>query len=220
MMMVALLKIGRVLTSLVLGLPISVGAVWACDPAVYDFSESGLPTTTLEVKPDCSFDDLDYYSFDNSAFDVDELTGRPVRNIGNGRVAQRLSVPACGATTEYIFFMDCTSSETVVIMGIEDPSLVRPDGYYVPEILVEYIQSPYGAISLKPGSKAPALLEAASKNGYSASTNVSAFVATGLLLGEGEAQPDPAGDYRSQADAYDFTCGCKLYYPGSAGAGG
>jgi hypothetical protein len=97
--MVGLQHCRVMLLALVLGMPFTAAPLWACDPAVYDFSESGLPTITLEVKPDCSFDDADYFGFDISVVGIDELTGRPVKNIGNGRVAQRLSVPACLSQT-------------------------------------------------------------------------------------------------------------------------
>ncbi len=205
--------------ALLLGLLAIAAPLWACDPVIYDFSEAGPPTVSIEVLPDCSFEDADYYSYDNKSFLENGIGGRPTKNFGNGRVTQRLYAYGCG-TTEYLFFMDCTAAEAVVIAGEEDPSAIESDGYYVPDVLIRYIQPPFGAISIKPDSTAQGLLEIAISNGYQVSTNASEFVDSGLLLSSGAAKPKLPGDYNSRADIYDIHCGCRLFYPGSPGAGG
>ena len=169
-----------------------------------DFSKDGPPPAMIEVGADCSFKDVDYSGFEPDGYVADVLKGGPARDRGNGRIGQRLFSTMCGEF-ERLLFVDCTTGQATIIDGSVDPALPEDDrGYGVPE-LIKYIQPPYGPIEIGPQSTVDGVTKIAKSAGLS-------VWAVDRILGS------EAGPYRSVDDQYDYTCGCKLFYPDSVGA--
>jgi hypothetical protein len=170
----------------------------ACDPTVFTGGSASYDTR-ISVKPDCSFQDTFVERYGASAdFTVNSRSGGPARDIGNGRIGQKI-VPSemCGPS-EALLFLDCTTGETIAIRGV--PSPLYEDSSLAGSF-IEFIQAPYGPIRLNAQSTVAELKETAKAND----------------LDVIEDAPDLLAGTRKR-DRYDAYCGCKLYYPDSAGA--
>ena len=199
-----IISVDRSVVALLLILATSAEAV-ACEPSVYDRREAAKVDDPVVTNPDCSFTDADAFNVnDDEYYLVRYLLGAPVRDIGNGRVAQRLSEPLCGGVTEHLLFVNCAAGESVMIEGVEEPGLTI-DGYYVPDFLIRYIQPPYGNAGVTSATTVEDLSQRAMQAGYAILSDVNTYLDTPNRL-------------RKIADRYDVSCGCKLFYPDTVGA--
>jgi hypothetical protein len=173
---------------------------FACDPTVFT-GGSASQDTRISIATDCSFEDTYVDRYRSSAdFTVDTRSGGPARNIGNGRIGQKiLQSRACGPS-EMLLFVDCNTAEALLIRGLPAPDDESEGlgGYFI-----KYIQAPYGPIKIGQNSTVSDLIVTAQENDLYVVEDAQAF-----LAGE------------RKRDRYDFACGCKLYYPGSVAAGG
>ena len=147
--------------------------------------------------PDCSF---------KGAGENDYYFGFAARDIGNSKIAFRMVSKDSCPYQEELVFVDCGSAEILTIDGVMDP-------VYVAELKAEnatalggdyeikYIQKPYGPISVTSKSTANGLERTAQKAGLASARD---------LL-------DRIAEFKHR-DRFDPYCGCKLFYPGSAGA--
>lgn len=180
------------------------GPALACEPEMLDFSKDGPLPALIEVGADCSFEDVDYSGFEPEGYVADRLHGAPARDRGNGRIGQRLFNNMCGEF-ERLLFVDCTTGQATIIDGSYDPALPEDGrGIGVPQ-LIKYIQPPYGPIEIGPQSTMDGVTKIAKSAGLSV-WDVDRILGTGT------------NPYRSVDDQYDYTCGCKLFYPDSVGA--
>lgn len=176
----------------------SIGCEWD----VLTKSEAQKADTRIEMRADCSFENVDTLKpFD----DLPGWTklwreGGPVRDRGNGRIAQRLSKTGMCSSVEALLFVDCNTGESLILFGDGvPPSPVEVAGASFDSI--ETIQPPYGPISIGPTSSVDELFETANKHGIKTMS------------------PSEYLQKASKRDRYDATCGCKLFYPDSPTAG-
>lgn len=151
--------------------------------------------TALVMQPDCSFENTDFVDLGDRWLKI-ARGANPVRDRGNGRVAQRLTVSGNCSMQEAILFVDCNAGESLIILGEGEP----PQGWTIAGLTrntVEAIQPPYGPISIGSNSTVKGLSKAAQKHGINTL---------------------PVSEYFAEVakrDRYDHACGCKLYYPDS-----
>jgi hypothetical protein len=158
----------------------------------------------IDLRSDCSFDDV---LINGSWSDEDQgyvgtesyLGGGAARDRGEGRVGQRIVDGRGCYSVEKLLVVDCTSGESVLIDGLQPPELA--DANFV-AAKIELIQAPNGPISVNANTRISDLVDAAAQNGLTLTTEVEAIFA------------------KRGKDRFDHTCGCKLFYPGSPGAGG
>jgi hypothetical protein len=85
--------------------------------------------------------------------------------------------------------------------GLPPPDYPEIGGLF--QTSIRYIQPPFGPINVGPESTVESLAATAKKHGIETNRDVSGFLGAA-----------------KKRDRYDYACGCKLFYPGSAGAGG
>lgn len=170
----------------------------ACEPALLDKSEAQRADTRIKVKADCSYQNIDAAKpfEDESYWATITRSASPVRDRGNGKIAQRLVTSGFCSASEALLFLDCDTGESLIVLGKGTP----PADFEVAGLIgdtVENIQPPYGPISIGPDTTATALFELAKKHNITTKA--------------------PSDYFRkvSKRDRYDITCGCKLFYPGS-----
>jgi hypothetical protein len=169
---------------------------------------AGSPAKACEVlstdgfKPATTGPDGSYFAQSEHSF----VEGRPVTDIGNGRVGQRLRMAQDCVETEQLVFADCSTGEIVVIDGTISPEQTRmqrdaPPTIFFFDTSVRYLQPPYGPIGLTPTSSVRAIASEADGAGFKNSFSSEAAFA-GYEIRE----------------AFDPFFGCKVFYPDSVGA--
>jgi hypothetical protein len=169
---------------------------------------AGNPALACEIlstdgaKPAITGPDGSYFAQSDHSF----VEGRPVIDIGNGRVGQRLRMAQSCVETEQLVFADCSTGEMVVIDGTISPEQTRTQRDAPPTIFffdtsVRFLQPPYGPIGLTPTSSVREIATKADAAGFENSLSSEAAFA-GYEIGA----------------AFDPFFGCKLFYPDSAGA--
>jgi hypothetical protein len=170
---------------------------------------SGQPTAACEDTPlpktnrstvtgaDCSF---------SAAGPHDFLSGFPTRDIGNGKVAFRLTDDRTCGPLEELVFVDCNSGQSIAVRGEMDPETVarlKRTGAVLLGVdeRIKFIQPPFGDIALTGASTVESIREASDRSGYVARTDLREWIAS-----------------FKRRDRFDLFCGCKLYYPESVGA--
>ncbi|UUV05017.1 hypothetical protein [Ruegeria sp. YS9] len=143
-----------------------------------------------KVLPDCSF-----RNGGRGQFAI--FGGKPVVDIGNGRVGQRIHSGEGCSPDESLFFMNCADGTGIVVEGLHYSSEIAG---YAPSS-IDLIQKPLGAIGLTSETTVSNVEEVATKNRYTFTKEVRDF------FGRSE-----------NHKRIDYTCGCKLYYPDSPGA--
>ena len=126
------------------------------------------------------------------------MTGRPVRDIGGGRIGQIIQSEQCGIA-EVLLLVDCTTGAAVAIHGIPGPS---PDGDPAIWRSARALQAPYGPLALSPSSTVAEVARLARREGWEIRDDVPAWAAE-----------------RGPRNALDPFMGCRIFYPGSVGAG-
>lgn len=176
---------------------LSGGAALAvCPPLPTDLSYDH----PLRQGADCAFDggaENDVRGF---------YRARPAVDIGHGQVGQRLmSVTAsCGGYTERVLVLDCVAGDWLALTGapwpVNGPRGELPIGA-APAFLAENIQPPHGPIALGRGTSLGRLkdLARAHEIGWTSSLEY-------LRIGS------------RARNRFDLWCGCRRFYPNSAGA--
>lgn len=138
-------------------------------------------------------------SFENAG-EVDNYGayyGKPIVDVGNGRVGQRI-IQAWGCSSgQTLLFVDCTTKEMIQVSGTHTDDMV-PAGHIASSITE--IQYPKGPIRLTKMSVSE-VAAVAKKHDYTFSVDV---------MGE-------LGKMRKK-NRYDPFMGCKIFYPESIGA--
>ena len=158
---------------------------WACE---LPMAPAGWVDPPIQPASDCSFRDEIYLGGVT-------ITGKPARNIGGGRIGQRIIVDGgCGKTEDVVFY-DCNSGEGLWIAGRDygdDLSGGRDADALFP---------PQGALVLSPTTSIADLAAIADREGYTHRRDLAVFLTEFF----GKDIPDPA-------------CGCRVLYPDSPGA--
>ena len=161
----------------------------ACEPPIYDPKWRDKP---IEVAPDCSFTEADQYPGQT-------ISASHAQDAGNGRLGQVVTTyQACGIY-QSLLFVDCTSAEARLIDAPEGNPPVSFGGAANREIKDLY--APRGKLRLMTDSDIPQLVAQARKHGYDHTTDAASRMK----------------DWKKR-NRYDPFCGCKLFYPESAGA--
>lgn len=190
----------RVLSSTVLAMGVALATashVMACDPVVHT-GGSAFHDKRISIGPDCSFQDTFVQRNRGSVYFVlNSRSGGPVVDVGNGRIAQKVTASAMCGPREALLFVDCTTGQSVLIYGKYAPD---DEGGFNGSF-IKFIQKPYGPIRITPQSEVDELINTAKTNDLGVEEDAKTFL-------EGE----------RKRDRYDFACGCKLYYPDSVAA--
>jgi hypothetical protein len=134
-------------------------------------------------------------SFQN-ARETDDLSGNPVVDIGGGRVGQKLVENRICGTGEQLMFVDCARAEVIVLDGAYTDSTGG-----VSNSSIAPIQQPLGPIGLRPSTTVADLAAVAAAEDIGYTLNIFAEL-----------------DREKPRNRFDPFCGCKLFYPDSAGA--
>lgn len=177
----------------------------ACDLPFYEMP-ANTPESVLrppiKIKSDCSFEMTGYKVYrgeDGTLLAWDDAGGGDaVFDKGNGRISQRITAWEGCAADEKLLVVDCSTDEAVLIKGRRAPEDRENDFAYS---TIENIQPPYGPIEVTGETQITSLARQARVNDIIVIPEVSQFFETAT---------------RKQ---YDHSCGCKLFYPGSPGAG-
>lgn len=181
------------LVLLVVQLAVLPNMAVACSPRVF-WGPGILKDKPISIAADCSFEDAYVERIRNGPhYTMNKRLGGPVRDYGDGRIAQKITPSTLCARSEMLLFVDCNTGESVLIEG-------KPDEYDH-DRLIKYIQRPHGPISLGPKSTVAGLEQIAKEHDLDLVEDVKAFLAGS-----------------NKRDRYDLACGCKLYYPESIGA--
>jgi hypothetical protein len=169
----------------------------------FDFlsrAEARAAETPIEVGADCSFKDRGTARFMPNQYISHGIEGSPARDRGNARIGQRVVDLGGCREVEHLLFVDCNSGEAILLEGVDDPTTdIEIAG--LTSGLIKFIQPPYGPILIKSDTTVDGLVLAAKEYGLRYDTDVIAFFAA-----------------VRKRDRFDYTCGCKLYYPDSVGA--
>ena len=169
--------------------------------AIFAFSVLALPSMTFGCEPP---DDMltapdprieirsDCSFVDNGP--GGNIEGFPVRDRGNMRIGQRIATAYFCGRYEELLFVDCSAKELVVLQGKPNPTDL---GAYN---IVDQIQKPKGPIEITGSSTVSGLINTAEGSGIGYYTDLVARL-----------------NRDKRKNRFDPYCGCKLFYPGSAG---
>jgi hypothetical protein len=130
--------------------------------------------------------------------DMSSFEGRPARDIGGGRVGQVFQYRACEPSAQWLLFVDCTTGSAVMVAGITGP-IAEEDRVYMS---TRALQAPYGPLALTPSTTVAEVASVAAREGWTVRTDVPAYAAE-----------------RGPQNAFNPFFGCRIFYPGSVGAG-
>ena len=126
----------------------------------------------------------------------DTSSGAPVVDIGGGRIGQKLSTDLYCGMTERLMFVDCERAEVIVLEG----GYIDHSGG-VPNSSIALIQRPQGPIRLRSSTTVAELAVVADGADIAYTLNIFAEL-----------------NRERPRNRFDPFCGCKLFYPDSAGA--
>ena len=135
-------------------------------------------------------------SFENAGSVTSSASGNPVVNIGDGKVGQKIMWDAaCGGYSEDLLFVDCGANAAILLSP-------DPNPYVVPKFQnISEMQFPNGPVRITKNTTVGQLAETAMRHEIDVFDDFSGW--------ESGWKP---------RRRYDYLCGCKLYYPDSAGA--
>ena len=154
-------------------------------------------------------------------------------DFGNGRTGQLIVSSMSCPYQEKLHFVDCNTGESVSVDGVYEQSIQQAvdNGEYVMlggDLLIKYIQPPFGAVGISSQSIAESVSAAAKAAGYKWSSDIlidlrSDNVSRTEWLEMGGVYPEmePHRRYAKSRKArreFDAVCGCKIFYPDSPGA--
>ncbi len=172
-------------------LALAPAAALACEPDYPGRDKTDRPIT---VWSDGSFEDAS----DDDGWT--NLSGRPVRDIGNGRTGQVIEEWSC-QTFERLLVVDCTTGAAILVQGTSHPDL-PPEFQDGIALSARALQPPYGPLALTPTIAVADIAQLAASQGWGVETDVPAWAAE-----------------RGPQNAFDPFLGCEIFYPGSVGAG-
>ena len=128
-----------------------------------------------------------------------DFSGGPAVNIGDGRVAQKLTFDHHGCwVDERLFVANCAAGEAAIFDGIEDVTTdIRIEGASYTKI--GWIQPPHGPIALTPVVEIEQLLALAEIS------DIPTKRLARWSFGEGR-------------NEVELSCACRLFYPDTPGA--
>jgi hypothetical protein len=124
------------------------------------------------------------------------LSGAAVIDIGGGKTGQKLSTNLYCGTAENLMFVDCERAEVIVLEGAYTDSSGG-----VSNTSIAPIQQPQGPIGLRASTTVADLAAVAAGADIGYTLNIFAELAR-----------------EKPRNRFDPFCGCKLFYPDSAGA--
>ena len=123
-----------------------------------------------------------------------ETVGSAAVNMGGGLIGQRITKRLGCGWDEEIWIVDCNADEMIGIMGVPVAELNM-------NRRADLLYPPAGSLRLLTTNTVPDIAVMAARAGYDHWTDFSAR----LAQISGQTPPDP-------------TCGCRIFYPDSAGA--
>ena len=130
-----------------------------------------------------------------------EEVGRPVVDIGNEKIGQRLiAYVGCGEF-QRLLVADCAKGDLVVIKGLPVPEIPLNDSGGGPIYTIDLLYPPAGKIRLSKSVTVAGLVSVAKRAGY-----------------EYEIDAAKAFAKMKKKNRYNPYSGCKLFYPESLGA--
>jgi hypothetical protein len=169
----------------------------ACEPVPVPELREG-PDSPAVLYSDGSFDQAgtdDWWEF---------LDGRPLRDIGGGRVGQVI-VAGLGNCLFYerLLVVDCTRAEGILVDGLSPPPGPSEPGPMSQslEASARALQPPYGPLALTSATTVAEVAALAAREGWNAYTDIRGWAAS-----------------RGPQNAFDPFMGCKIFYPNSVGA--
>jgi hypothetical protein len=135
------------------------------------------------------------------------VTGRPVRDIGGGRVGQILEVSEDCGVYQILLFADCTSAEAILVRGLRHPEggawWTERSGPFDWPIMesTQALQTPDGPLALTSDTTVADILALAAQE------NVDVFVDVAGFVAEIE-----------HHNRFDPFLGCEMFYPDTLGA--
>ena len=169
------------------------GAAWPCEPPGRFRVPVDRPITVFS---DGSF--LDASADDEWSF----LRGRPVRDVGGGRVGQVLEEDPVCDLEQQLLFVDCTSGAAIIVDGREPEEVIwTEDGTYLAALAL-HLQLPHGPLALTASTTVAEVAAIAARGGWTVEPGVPAYAAE-----------------RGRRNAFAPFIGCEMFYPGSVGAG-
>jgi hypothetical protein len=156
----------------------------------------------IKVSSDCSF--VNGGTFDNHEI----VRGLPAEDIGNGRISQIFeTVRTCGRQ-ETLLFAECNTREAVLINGAAKGGEQTADGLVLPmpvagahEATVYAILAPNGEVRIGPQATVTSVTSDAEREGVVIHRDLNLYLSN-----------------MRPRNRFDPLCGCKIYYPDSAGA--
>lgn len=175
----------------------------ACGPFILaDLLRVFGPNNPTQSGPDCAFQNAGRH---------DAISGTAVTDHGDGIVTQvfRRAAPKSGCPspgdpyTEYLGITDCTTGEQVSVHGVSDSHrlLVKDVVYVGAPSKIENATGLLGEMPLAGGEGFDQLRAAARQVDVDVTDSIVVHI--------------PGAP---EWDSFDPNCGCKLHYPGSAGA--
>jgi hypothetical protein len=141
-------------------------------------------------------------SFQNAAPDDDRyaIDGKPIVDAGGGRIGQRIIYEGPCEHNERLLVVDCSTKEEILVNGIQ---AISEGGFMVdyPYSSIDNILYPKGPIRLS-RMGVEQIETVAKKSGLEFVTDVTGEIAR-----------------MKRRNRYDPYFGCKIFYPGSPGAG-
>jgi hypothetical protein len=138
----------------------------------------------------------EHCSFENAGSVTDPISGGPVIEIGGGKIGQAISInTACHGYLEELLFVDCAEAVAVVLAPMSNP--YAANAYRT----ISEMQFPTGPIHLTKSMTVAKLIKTAMAYDIGVEDDLSGWLS--------RVNPQRR---------FDYLCGCKLYYPDSAGA--
>jgi hypothetical protein len=130
--------------------------------------------------------------------DFSSFSGRPVRDIGGGRVGQVLQYSACD-TAQWLLFVDCTTGSAIMVAGIYDEEEAARG---IPMSTTALQATQGGPLGLTAATTVADIQALALRERLTVETDVLGYAAE-----------------RGPQNAFNPFYGCRIFYPGSVGAG-
>lgn len=166
------------------------GPVLACEPSVEPKVWSD---PKIKVAADGSFTEA-------GRVWAGSISGGAVTDLGQGRVAQKITANFACDIRETLLFVDCRAGRTISLEG----QYVAEDSFGGGSTTrIDRLQAPKGAIRWSKVDTVEDVAKIAAKNGYGIGPDATEEVAK-----------------MRRRDRYDPFNGCKIFYPDLPGAGG
>jgi len=147
----------------------------------------------IQINADGSFSQAEEHRYER-------IYGDATRDIGGGKIGQRIIDSGACSASESLLIVDCFSLETIVIKGLVDPDEPEIEGGG-PSNRLAMLYPPQGKIRLTKSVTVAELAKISAAEGY-----------------EYETDPKKAFAVKRKQNTYNPFTGCKVLYPDSPGA--